>query len=276
MKFALASCLALVHCQDVFLAQNQLNLSTATEADVSRSSLCVQRCQSAGYTCGSCTNLKTGEDEGRGNQNCGSSYNHPSCAMGCHMGQLSTNEKDCENECDKNDNQCTWVFRATLMSNCGSGSGCPGQNRRDSSSYECKIGCRQAFMGHNTNGPQMNPTQALAQVNKIRAQNGKSPMTWRGDKKSCADKEATYNAAHGAHKCGIDGKCNCGRYAAGDFNANDLVDAINRAYATRFSEGPADGTCDTRSHCGALISDAKGIVVGYDEEHAYAVIQYHD
>jgi len=259
MKFALASCLVLAHCQDVFLAQSQLNLSTTTESD----SVCVQRCHSAGYTCKGCSNT-----------NCASSYGHPSCAIGCHIGELSTSEKDCERQCDEHDGgECIWVFRATLIGKCQGDDNCPNQQRRGATNYECKIGCRQAFTGHNNNGPKMNPQQALAAVNRIRASYGKKPMTWRADKKACADKAATYNAAHGAHKCGIDKVCQCGIRAAGDFNANDITDAIIRAYDTRNHEGPADGTCDQQSHCGALL-DFDSIAIGYDESHAYAVIYY--
>lgn len=159
------------------------------------------------------------------------------------------------------------------MGNCQGNDNCPNQNRVGSSVEECKIGCRQAFEGTNTNGPQMDPNEVLARVNQIRSHYGKSPMTWQTDKKSCADKAAAYNAVHGPHKCGIDGVCHCGDRAAGDFNANDLVDAIDRAYATRYTEGPRDGTCDTRSHCGALL-EYDSIVVGYDEANFLAVIQY--
>lgn len=118
----------------------------------------------------------------------------------------------------------------------------------------------------------MEPSEVLAQVNQIRAKYGKTKMTYRTDKISCANKEAAYNAVHGAHKCGIDGVCKCGYKAAGDFNANDLVDAIVRAYATRNTEG--NGTCDDKSHCGALL-EYDSIVVGYyASTHYYAVIQY--
>merc|ERR1712166_697838 len=250
-----------VHIIDAVLIPPKAPMATNLTASMEQSirATCEQQCQSSGYTCKSCTNT-----------NCASSYNHPSCAMGCYMGHLSKTVQACESACDKGDNQCGWTFRATVMSNCQGSDNCPNQNRRGSSNAECKAGCRQATI----RGPQMDSQAALQAVNRIRSRYGKAPMTWRADKKSCADKAAAYNSKHGPHKCGIDGVCKCGDRAAGDFNANDFVDAINRAYATRNSEGPADGTCDERSHCGALLAYSS-IVVGYDENNFLAVIQYY-
>jgi len=270
MKLVLASCLALVHCQDIFLAATQPNVSNSMEA-MAGSTRCVQQCQKSGYSCKGCSNIFNHPSPVI--TNCASTYNHPSCAMGCHMGQFSKTVSECESSCDKGDNKCNWVFRATVMSNCQGNDNCPNQNRIGSSKEECKSGCRQAFQDSHNNGPQMTPSEAIAAVNKIRSHYGKAPMTWHADKKACADKAAAYNSAHGPHKCGIDGVCHCGFQAAGDFDANDIVDAINRAYATRYREGPKDGTCDERSHCGALLKYS-GIVVGFYEKTAYAVIQY--
>merc|ERR1719473_265846 len=101
-------------------------------------------------------------------------------------------------------------------------------------------------------------------------------MTYYSAGEACANKAAAYNAIHGSHRCGKDGVCkNCFDGAAGDFNANDKVDAIDRAYESRWHEGPKDGTCDEQSHCGALLIYDK-IAVGMSEEHAYYVVYYYD
>lgn len=230
---------------------------------------CEQSCYKKGYTCKAVVN----------NQNGASTYNHPSCAMGCYMGKNSYTAGDCKTECDKNDNTCYWLFRATQMSNCGSDDNCPGQSRRGSTNAECKIGCDLAgpYLStqlESTNGPVFDPAITLARVNQIRSQYGKGPATWNYVKQPCADKEAVYNSAHGAHSCGS--KCACGYRAAGDFNANDLLDAINRAYDSRKNEGKKDANvCDTSSHCGALLQ-YNSITVGFDKNNFYAVIQYFD
>merc|ERR1711971_410367 len=85
----------------------------------------------------------------------------------------------------------------------------------------------------------MNARAALDEANKIRKANGIGPMTYYGAGEACANKAAAYDAIHGSHRCGKDGVCkNCFDGAAGDFNANDKVDAIDRAYESRWHEGP--------------------------------------
>jgi len=235
---------------------------------------CEQQCHAKGYTCNSVSNT-----------NGGSTYGHPSCAMGCYMGRNSNTQADCEKVCKKYDGSCdVWTFRATLMYNCGSDSGCPGQNRRDSSVKECLIGCGQAgpYLSENEglqhvadkqdvqlqNGPNFNIKDALSVANKFRKTHGKKPMTWQSDKKSCADNVAVYDSAHGEHSG--EGKYKCGG-AAGDFNANDYVDTVNRVIASAKHEGCPDCSC---GHCSALL-DYNSMVIGYDYKNFFANIRYY-
>lgn len=247
---------------------------STTKADVDAGPACVQQCADKGYTCAACTDRG---DHHESITSCASNYGLPSCAMGCHMGSYSEKESDCISQCDQHGSGCNWDFRGTMMNNCGAASVCTGQDRSKASKEECKVGCRQMFDLSNDNGPHMDSQEVLDKVNQIRADHGKKPMTYYSAGEACADKAAAYNAIHGAHKCEA-GACNskdCGWRAAGDFNANDKVDAVVRAYESRWHEGPKDGTCDEQSHCGALLIYDK-IAVGCDENKAYYTIYYYN
>jgi len=236
---------------------------------------CEQQCHAQGYTCKSCSNT-----------NGASSYGHPSCAMGCYMGRLSNSQADCEKACKSHDGSCdVWTFRATLMSNCGPDSSCPGQNRRGSSVKECLVGCSQAgpYLSENEglqygadkqdvklqNGPNFNIQDTLRVANNFRKTHGKKPMTWQSDKKNCADKVAVCHQAHGESSPDC-AKYNCGG-ASGDFHANDYVDTVKRVIASAKAEGFPD--C-TGGHCAALL-DYNSMVIGYDYTNFFATIRYY-
>jgi len=244
--------------------------SEFVEGDVAA---CVKSCHNKGYTCKAVTNDKNG----------GSSYGHPSCAMGCFMGSYRTTAKECKHDCNAHDGVCYWTFRAAQMLTCAGDDTCPGQNRRSATNKECEIGCDLVgpYLGTNSedsakqdlqlkNGPNFNIKDALSVANKFRQTHGKKPMTWRSDKKSCADKVAVYDATHsGSHPGGS--VYNCGG-AAGDFFASDYVDAINRVIRSAKEEGCPDCSC---GHCSALL-DHSSIVIGYDNTNFYANVRYYD
>ena len=68
---------------------------------------CDQKCKAAGHCCTGAT----------------SSDQHPSCAMGCKVSQLTGSVSECKVTCNKNDNTCNWNLGGIPQNNCGT---CPG------------------------------------------------------------------------------------------------------------------------------------------------------
>eukprot|EP01065_Artemidia_motanka_P031351 TRINITY_DN3767_c0_g1_i1.p1 TRINITY_DN3767_c0_g1~~TRINITY_DN3767_c0_g1_i1.p1 ORF type:complete len:769 (+),score=237.69 TRINITY_DN3767_c0_g1_i1:78-2384(+) len=75
-----------------------------------------------------------------------SSYNHPSCAMGCFIAKHTSSVTECESQCRQNDNKCSWSIAGTAMNNCEV---CPKVDGRDCSAEdgvsECLFGCQHGF-----------------------------------------------------------------------------------------------------------------------------------
>lgn len=71
-----------------------------------------------------------------------SSWQHPSCAMGCALGRESATIDACVAECHAADNKCAWTISNLTGNNCGScASGCSAADGVG----ECVLGCELAF-----------------------------------------------------------------------------------------------------------------------------------
>eukprot|EP01062_Namystynia_karyoxenos_P041340 TRINITY_DN3012_c0_g1_i1.p1 TRINITY_DN3012_c0_g1~~TRINITY_DN3012_c0_g1_i1.p1 ORF type:complete len:779 (+),score=206.78 TRINITY_DN3012_c0_g1_i1:113-2449(+) len=72
-----------------------------------------------------------------------SSFQHPSCSMGCFIAQHAASEAECEAQCRKADNTCAWSYAGKDMNNCDS---CPKVGERECSAAdgveECLFGCK--------------------------------------------------------------------------------------------------------------------------------------
>ena len=85
---------------------------------------CEDSCAKAGHYCVGAT----------------SSFQHPSCAMGCTIAKHTGSVSDCEATCRKNDNTCDWSIAGIPQNNCGS---CPKGNPSGVSG--CLAGCKFGF-----------------------------------------------------------------------------------------------------------------------------------
>eukprot|EP00658_Telonema_sp_P-2_P085306 TRINITY_DN9700_c0_g1_i1.p1 TRINITY_DN9700_c0_g1~~TRINITY_DN9700_c0_g1_i1.p1 ORF type:complete len:811 (+),score=166.33 TRINITY_DN9700_c0_g1_i1:197-2629(+) len=71
-----------------------------------------------------------------------SSYNHPSCAMGCALAEQTAKVEQCIAHCHQVDNRCSWKIGNLSGNNCGScGKGCDASDGVG----ECVTGCQLAF-----------------------------------------------------------------------------------------------------------------------------------
>jgi len=85
---------------------------------------CEDSCAKAGHYCVGAT----------------SSFQHPSCAMGCTISQHTESVNECQATCRKNDNTCNWKIAGIPQNNCGS---CPKGNPLGV--QECLDGCKFGF-----------------------------------------------------------------------------------------------------------------------------------
>merc|ERR1712232_99136 len=67
-----------------------------------------------------------------------SSYQHPSCAMGCTIAKYTSSLADCQKKCHEVDNKCDWSIGNVTMNNCDS---CPTGCDASDGVYECLFGC---------------------------------------------------------------------------------------------------------------------------------------
>ena len=88
-------------------------------------SSCEQGCVDAGHCC-------TGMS---------SSYNHPSCAMGCAFGKVTSSVLACKSACHTADNKCTWTLKNLSGNNCVN---CPHGCDASDGVQECLQGCEFA------------------------------------------------------------------------------------------------------------------------------------
>lgn len=75
-----------------------------------------------------------------------SSYNHPSCAMGCFIAKNTKSVEECKSTCLANDKTCTWKIGGQTMSNCQScPSGCSAAGGVDECLFGCEHGSETVF-----------------------------------------------------------------------------------------------------------------------------------
>jgi len=73
-----------------------------------------------------------------------SSWQHPSCAMGCTIARHTSTVSECESTCHAHDSVCEWSIAGVEMNNCEKcPNGCDAQDGVD----ECLEGCRHSFDG---------------------------------------------------------------------------------------------------------------------------------
>jgi len=89
------------------------------------STSCEAKCATASHCC-------TGDT---------SSFQHPSCAMGCVVSQYTRTVSECQAQCLKGDNTCTWHFGESF-DNCGE---CPSGCDASGGVGECYEGCVFGF-----------------------------------------------------------------------------------------------------------------------------------
>lgn len=89
---------------------------------------CEERCAAAGHCCAGAV----------------SSWQHPSCAMGCTIAKHTESVSDCEGVCHANDNTCGWSIAGIDMNNCLH---CPSGCDASAGVDECIEGCRNSFNG---------------------------------------------------------------------------------------------------------------------------------
>jgi len=70
-----------------------------------------------------------------------SSYNHPSCAMGCTIAKHTSSLAECQQTCRDNDNTCSWTIAGIEMNNCAN---CPSGCDASDGIAECLFGCLHA------------------------------------------------------------------------------------------------------------------------------------
>ena len=70
-----------------------------------------------------------------------SSYNHPSCAMGCAFGKVTSSVLACKSACHTADNKCTWTLKNLSGNNCVN---CPHGCDASDGVQECLQGCEFA------------------------------------------------------------------------------------------------------------------------------------
>ena len=98
---------------------------------------CANQCKAAGFCCEGHT----------------SSWNSPSCAMGCLFADLDdvTSEELCKAECKKYDKQCNFQINGQQWTNCqqcpckGGEAECADPDRCRGTLDSCEIGCTQAY-----------------------------------------------------------------------------------------------------------------------------------
>ena len=113
-----------------------LLLLALRSSDVDASS-CADQCKAAGFCCEGHT----------------SSWNSPSCAMGCLFADLDdvTSEELCKAECKKYDKQCNFQINGQQWTNCqqcpckGGEAECADPDRCRGTLDSCEIGCTQAY-----------------------------------------------------------------------------------------------------------------------------------
>jgi hypothetical protein len=107
-----------------------------------QSSACEAECVKEGHCCTGTT----------------SSYNHPSCAMGCLMAAAGASTlAECEAGCQATDGKCESTFKDLALHTCGE---CPKGCDASDGAGECLEGCRLAF---GVGGPNIWVTQVAAQ-----------------------------------------------------------------------------------------------------------------
>jgi hypothetical protein len=93
----------------------------------SEAKVCAARCKAEGHCCEGTT----------------SSYNHPSCAMGCLIaGAGASSLAECEAGCQQADGKCEATVLGLQLHNCGA---CPAGCDASDGVGECVEGCRIAF-----------------------------------------------------------------------------------------------------------------------------------
>lgn len=83
---------------------------------------CEGWCVSAGHCCKGST----------------SSYQHPSCAMGCTIARHTSSLDECQQACHDNDKKCSWSIAGVEMNNCAD---CPKGCDASDGVAECLYGC---------------------------------------------------------------------------------------------------------------------------------------
>lgn len=73
-----------------------------------------------------------------------SSWQHPSCAMGCAIARHTSTVSECESACHAHDNVCKWSIAGMEMNNCEV---CPDGCDAQDGVVECLEGCRHSFNG---------------------------------------------------------------------------------------------------------------------------------
>jgi len=75
-----------------------------------------------------------------------SSFNHPSCAMGCIISGLTSSVDECKQICLDNDGKCMWSLKGNNFNNCED---CPQGCSSKDGVQECLQGC--VFSSNSTN-----------------------------------------------------------------------------------------------------------------------------
>merc|ERR1712070_1176954 len=99
---------------------------TPAPAPPTPAATCEERCAAAGHCCMGSV----------------SSYQHPSCAMGCAIAKHTSSLEQCQQTCQANDNTCMWTIAGIEMSNCED---CPAGCGASDGVAECLVGCAHAI-----------------------------------------------------------------------------------------------------------------------------------
>jgi hypothetical protein len=106
-----------------------------------------------------------------------SSFQHPSCVMGCAFGQSnlgSSNLSSCEEMCHEVDNLCDWTFSRANLSGNNCGDCVPRGCDASDGVQECLEGCRYAFGIYNN----LNMWYAdISEVDQVGSLNTLEPLT---------------------------------------------------------------------------------------------------